>query len=261
MWTKVAISQKSPQRGKIYTEKETIYTYFYSWCNLRGNLIKCFCQHELSHHWLNELSPCVLPRPPAFLLELPGISKAWAAVCLHSHMWLFRLKVIIVWCLINCAVSKYYYFNPLAWWLKLCPSDNKSAIDSCIFPHGLKLLCLVWNLRSTFVFFVLLLLFLHRQLILYSFMPRLSTEGCRKVGNCLRIVQTHPASSSQPCPLISGLEIDGIHHLHCIHHVSPCSWTSLNSSVNCFTLLFMHFFTQMSFVSSGLDILLSAALL
>lgn len=90
MWTKVAISQNSPWRGKIYTEKEPIYTYFYSWCNLRGNLIKCFCQHELSHHWWNELSACVLPSPPLSLLELPEISKAWALV--------LQLYVCIVTC-------------------------------------------------------------------------------------------------------------------------------------------------------------------
>lgn len=180
-----------------------------------------------------------------------------AAVCLHSHMWVFRLKVVIIWC--NFAVRKYYYCTPPVQWLIWYPSDN-TASDTCIFPHGLKPLSLVWNLRSTFVFSVLLLV-LHRQYILYSCMPPLSTEGCRKVGNCLRTVQTQPASSSQPCPLTSGLENDGIHHLHCIHHATPCSWTSLNSSVNCVTLLFMHFFAEMIFVNSDLDILLSAALL
>lgn len=43
---------------------------------MEGDLIKCFCQYELCHHWLNELSLCVSASPPAFLLELPSISKA-----------------------------------------------------------------------------------------------------------------------------------------------------------------------------------------
>lgn len=131
----------------------------------------------------------------------------------------------------------YLYFSP---WSETSFPCLKPEVNICVF---------------------LLLLVLHRQYILYSCMPPLSTEGCRKVGNCLRTVQTQPASSSQPCPLTSDLENDGIHHLHCIHHATPCSWTSLNSSVNCVTLLFMHFFAEMSFVSSDLDILLSAALL
>lgn len=67
--------------------------------------------------------------------DLKSMSFRVAAVCLHSHMWPFRLKVVIIWC--NCAVRK-YYCTPLAQWLKLYPSDNKFAIDTCLFPQGLK---------------------------------------------------------------------------------------------------------------------------